>query len=139
MIICSGLLHEVEDPKFLLREIFKASSKNSIIHVNVPNANSFHRILAVKSGIISDVKIFSGRNTILQQHAIFDMRELVNLVSEMGFVILEQGQYFLKPFSHSQMQKMMELEIIDEKVLDGLYEMGKTNFGSEIYVNVRIA
>ena len=139
VILCSGLLHEVEDPRLLLREIFKTASKNTLVHFNVPNADSFHRVLAVKSGLISGVKSFSSRNYSMQQYAVYDMHDLINLVSEAGFVIQEQGQYFLKPFSHAQMIKMIESGIIDEKVLDGLYEMGKENFGAEIYVNATVA
>ena len=137
MIICSSLLHEVENPKNLLHEILLASNQNTIIHINVPNADSFHRILAVKSGLIETTKTFSGRNIQMQQHTVFDMNSLINIMSETGFDVIEQGQYFLKPFSHSQMAKMIEFNIIDEKILDGLYEMGKENFGSEIYVNAR--
>ena len=45
----------------------------------------------------------------------------------------------MKPFTHSQMYEMMCKSIIDEKVLDGLYEMTEymPEMGSEIYVNVR--
>ncbi len=138
MIICSSLLHEVENPKNLLHEISLASNQNTVIHINVPNADSFHRILAVKSGLIESTKTFSGRNVQMQQHVVFDMNSLINIMSETGFNVIEQGQYFLKPFFHSQMARMMQLNIIDEKVLDGLYEMGKENFGSEIYVNIKL-
>lgn len=138
MIICSSLLHEVENPKEFLTEIHKASNKGTVVHINVPNANSFHRVLAQKAGLIRDLKMLSDRNLQLQQHTVFDIESLKKIVSDVGFSILESGQYFLKPFTHAQMEKMMQAEIIDEKVLEGLYEMGKDSYGSEIYVNAVI-
>lgn len=74
----------------------------------------------------------------LQQHFIFNNKDLAALVTKAGFKIIEGGQYFLKPFTHSQMQKLLDYQIIDGLVLDGLYELGKECFGSEIYVDVRI-
>ena len=55
MIICSSLLHEVEDPSFLLKGIHETCCENTIVHVNVPNARSFHRLLAKHMGIIKDI------------------------------------------------------------------------------------
>ena len=62
-----------------------------------------------------------------------------NILEDNGFEIINSGSYFVKPFTHSQMYEMMCKSIIDEKVLDGLYEMTEymPEMGSEIYVNVR--
>lgn len=45
-----------------------------------------------------------------------------------------------KPFSHKQMYAMVEKRIIDEAVMDGLYELGNhmPEYGSEIYVNCKV-
>jgi hypothetical protein len=50
------------------------------------------------------------------------------------------GTFFLKPFTHSQMQKCVEMGIIDEKVLDGLFNVSKEflDFGAELYCLVRM-
>ncbi len=52
--------------------------------------------------------------------------------------MLDEGSYFVKPFTHNQMHKMIKKDIIDENVLDGLYKIAKyfPDNGSEIFVNL---
>lgn len=113
----------------------------TIVHINVPNANSFHRVLAKGMGLMDDVHDFSDRNLQMQQHKVFDMESLKAEVENAGFTVCDCGSYFVKPFTHSQMYRMMEEGIIDEKTLDGLYAIsgGFNEYGSEIYVNVKLA
>lgn len=139
-IICSGLLHEIENPELLLKNIFDLCDKETIIHINVPNAKSFHRILAKEMGLIESIYEFSDRNKLLQQNNVFDMKLLKDFVERAGFSIIDNGSYFIKPFTHKQMLKMLEKDIISKKVLDGLYKMSKymPEYGSEIYVNCKL-
>lgn len=140
MIICSSLLHEVENPDKLLNSIKKACNRNTIVHINVPNANSMHRLLAYESGMIDDTHNMSKRNKVLQQHNIFDLEKLAKSVKKKGFNILNQGSYFVKPFTHEQMYNILKSGVIDEKILDGFYNIEKymPGLGSEIYVNCRL-
>lgn len=140
MILCSGLLNEVEDPNGLLRAIVRVCNKNTLVHINVPNANSMHRLLAKEMGILQSVYDFSQNNIDLQQHYVFDCKELRKITKSNGFEIMEEGSYFIKPFAHNQMFQMMEKEIISEAVLEGLYKFVKymPEFGSEIYVNCKL-
>ena len=143
-IICSSLLHELEDCDKML-EVIKtlcqnAMEKETIVHINVPNANSIHRLLAQKMGLIEDVHELSDRNHMYQQHSVFDIRSLSEKAEEHGFKIVESGSYFLKFFPHSMMAEMLENHIISYSVLEGCYELAdifKDN-GSEIYVNIRL-
>lgn len=140
MVICSGLLHEVEHPMLLLKAISKVCSDSSIVHVNVPNAKSLHRILAKEVGLISDIYEMSERNIQFQQHSVFDMESLVSIIEQAGFEIIGKGSYFVKPFTHGQMQRMLDEKIIDKKILDGLEQLIQyvPDYGSEIYVNCRM-
>ena len=140
IIVCSGLLHEVEKPGELLREIGRVCNKETIVHINVPNAKSLHRLIAYEAGLIDRVDDFSERNIEFQQHSVFSIDSLCSIAEECGFMILESGSYFPKPFTHDQMYRMIQTDIIDEKVLDGLFGLGKylPEYGSEIYVNVKL-
>lgn len=137
MIICSSLLHEISNPEKMLSDIKSICSEKTIVHINVPNANSFHRMLAKCMGIIKDEHEMTNRNIVLQQNMVFDKKMLESFVEKVGFNVLESGTYFIKPFSHDQMYKMMEAGIINEAVLDGLYNMEKVmpDAGSECFVN----
>ena len=141
MIICSSLLHEVDSPKEILNAIRSISLKNTICHINVPNAMSFHRLLAKESNLISDLHEMSGNNIALQQSRVFDMNSLSELVETSGFKIVDKGSFFLKPFTHRQMMEMLKNNVIDTNILNGLDRMTKyfPEFGSEIYVNITLS
>ena len=140
MIICSGLLHEIENPKEMLRAIVKKCDYHTIVHINVPNAYSLHRILAKTSGLIESVYEKSSRNKLLQQNSVFDLESLQEIVMNSGLEIVDKGSYFVKIFPHESMKKLLEEGIITEQILDGFYDLVKyiPEFGSEIYVNCRL-
>lgn len=139
MVICSGLLHEVEYPLQLLEAIVKICTEGTIVHINVPNARSIHRLLAVESGIIHDIYQKSDRNIELQQNNVYDLEGLSKLVQSVGLEIESKGSYFIKPFPHAQMYKIFQNGILKENVLDGLYNIVKymPELGSEIFVNCK--
>lgn len=141
MVICSSLLHEVEEPERMLEDIYKICTDETIVHINVPNAKSFHRVLAKSMGIIHDEHEESAKNIALQQNVVFDMDRLAEMVTKHQFNIIDQGSYFIKPFTDGQMFEMLEKKIIDEKVLDGLDEMAHMLplMGAGIFVNCRKA
>lgn len=138
-IIISSLLHELKDKEKFVETIKKVCTETTIIHVNVPNALSFHRLLAYESGIIEDLYELSNTQKVMQQFITFDIKMLKQLFISSGFEILDSGSYFIKPFTHSQMQCLLDKEIIDESILDGFNNLIKyfpTN-GSEIFVNMK--
>ena len=141
MVICNSLLHEVIEPQKLLMAIKKICNKETIIHINVPNMNSIHRLLGVEMNIIADKFEASDNNKKFQQNTNFDLGKLKYIVENNGLKVIEDGSFFVKPFSHKQMNAMIQQCIIDEKVLDGLYNITKymPQFGSEIYVNCKVA
>lgn len=139
LIIISALLHEIPDLDSFFKRLKQLVKPGTTVHIDVPNANSFHRLLAVEMGLIKSQKEMSGNNIQLQQNRVFDIESLEKLVTDHGFEITEKGSYFIKPFTHAQMQQMMDQNIIDTKVLDGLYKMIAhfPGFGSEIYINFK--
>lgn len=138
-VVLSGLLHEVNNSEELLKCIHQISSSQTFIHINVPNARSFHRVMAHEMGLIDNIYNHSNNQQKLQQSETFDLKSLENFVIKNGFYLLESGSYFVKPFTHQQMHKMYENGIINMEILNGLYLMVKymPEMGSEIYVNVK--
>ena len=106
----------------------------------MPNAKSFHRLLALESGIINTEFHLSENNIALEQTSIFDLSTLSELIENNGFEIIESGSYFVKPFTHAQMANLIDQQIINNEMLEGFYNMEKymPGLGSEIYVNVKI-
>ena len=139
MIICSGLLHEVSDAHALLVAIQCVMDSETIVHINVPNADSFHRRLAVSMGLIDDGHQFSARNEALQQSRVYDINTLAQDLENAGLSIVETGGYLIKPFTHDQMEKI--IPVLGHPVLDGLNELGKSlpSLASEIFAEAILA
>lgn len=138
-IIIGSLLHEIEAPKEFLETIKALSNENTVVHVNVPNANSMHRILAMESKIIPNIYSLTQRNITMQQSNVFDRDSLKKLVIDVGGIVLEEGSYFVKPFTHEQMMRCLDAGIIDDKVMEGFENMIKwmPELGSELFIDFR--
>lgn len=139
VIFVSALLHEVESPELLIESIRQCCSANTVVHINVPNSYSFHMLLAYESKITEKIGDLSDRALLLQQHTTFDLHSLVTFVTNAGFEIIEKGSYFVKPFNHEKMEKILELNLIDQNILEGFSKMIKymPDLGAEIYVNAK--
>ena len=139
LIIISALIHEIGDLKSFFTRLKELVKPGTVVHIDVPNGNSLHRLLAVEMGLIKSQMEMSDFNIQFQQNRVFDLNLLEKLVTDYDFTVVEKGSYFIKPFTHAQMQKMMDDNIIDTKVLDGFYNLIKyfPDLGSEIYINFK--
>jgi ubiquinone/menaquinone biosynthesis C-methylase UbiE len=140
IVIISGLLHEVAYPEKIMSKIKTILSSNAVLHVNVPNANSLHRIWAYESGLIKSVSEISDTQMKYQQSHTFSGETMSQLLNREGYYILESGSYFVKPFTHSQMIFLLKNKVISEVLLEGLYNLTKymPELGSEIFFNIKI-
>lgn len=138
LVLVSGLLHEVPDPEAVLQGLRPLCRADTVVHVNVPNARSLHRLLALEMGLIDDLQTLSDRQQALQQQRTFDMDSLVSLCKRCGFNVTGHGSYFVKPFTHGQMAGLQASGLLEERMLDGLYRLERhlPGLGSEIYVNL---
>lgn len=139
-IILGSVLHELDKPSQMLEAIKGLSGEDTVIHINVPNANSLHRLIAIEAGLIKDVHEPSEQMKLMQRRRTYDKDSLREEVESAGFEVLDEGSYFVKPFTHAQMQKCIDNSIIDDKVLLGLEKIIKymPEYGAGIYVNVRL-
>lgn len=141
-IILPGVLHEIEFPREFLALIGRLMGPGTCLYVNVPNANSFHRILGEKIGLIHAVTQMTERNISLGQNTVFTVESLKGLLSEAIPMagLVEAGTFFIKPFSHEQMMALLDCDVFDESVIDGFYEMSSSlpDFGCEIYATFEL-
>ncbi|MDO5156061.1 MAG: methyltransferase domain-containing protein [Eubacteriales bacterium] len=133
LIVCSGLLHELANPETILEHAKIFMNSHSIFYANVPNAKSFHRLLALEMGMIDSIYQMSERNIQLQQSSVYDKDSLNQLLIQNGFLVIEDGSYFVKPFDHKHMEWLVEK--MGESVLEGLDKMIEymPDLGSEIF------
>lgn len=139
-IIVGGFLHEIHNPCEVLQAIKKVCSSTTIVHSFVPNAHSFHRLLAWEMGIIENVYEKSGHDEMFERFHVYNTETFNDLFAKNGFSISECGTYFIKPLAHTQMHEMLAQKIIDKSVIDGLNKMIKyfPQYGAEIYINCNI-
>ncbi|MGP1717884.1 MAG: class I SAM-dependent methyltransferase [Methylophilus sp.] len=139
LILLSGLLHEVPDPALLMQSTRSLCGPDTLVHVNVPNAKSMHRLLALEMGLIESVYTQSDLQKSLNQPRIFDLDQLESLVTGIGFKVVDRGSLFMKLFTHAQMMSLVNEGKITAQMLDGLWALTKhfPENGSEIYVNLK--
>jgi hypothetical protein len=138
LILLSSLLHEIPEPLSFLEHIHSLCSSNTILHINVPNGESFHRLLAFEMGLIKSPFELSSSNKQFQQHSVFSIKSLKELCTSAGFRVLEEGSYAFKPFTHLQMEKLIQENLLTLEMLEGFYKMEKylPGVGSEIYLQL---
>lgn len=139
-VVASSLLHEVSDPAALLAAIRSLCDAGTTVHINVPNVRSFHRLLALEMGIIDDLFEESETERRFQRHTRFDSHSLARMLGDCGFRILDSATYFIKPFTHAQMDTLMQSGAFSPAVINGLDRMTRylPDMGCEIYANVRL-
>ncbi|QDQ26267.1 class I SAM-dependent methyltransferase [Chitinimonas arctica] len=140
MIILSSLLHEVEDPQALLAAVRRHCDGDTLVHVNVPNALSLHRLLAVAMGLMDAPGAISATQRTMQQRATYDTTSLAAELESAGFEVVARGSLFIKPFTHGQMQQLVDSGFMTDAMLEGLDKLVEQlpEQGSEIYINARL-
>lgn len=138
IVIASSVLHEVPDPDALLQAISEVCYETTVVHLNVPNVFSFHRLLAVEMNLLDDVFEKSEKERKFDRHTHYDMDKLTADVERHGFEVLNSDTYLIKPFTVDQMEAIIKQDIVDESVVEGLKRMTKhlPEMGCEMYVEV---
>jgi SAM-dependent methyltransferase len=137
MVVLSCVLHEVPDPQRLLAAARSCCAPRTVLHVNVPNAHSLHRLLAVAMGLIPDPATESEVQRQMQQRAVYDASGLEQELNRAGFAVRDRGSIFVKPFTHSQMQRLVDDEFMTAQMLEGLDRLTASlpTLGSELWVD----
>ncbi len=140
-IVVSSVVHGVPDPARMLEAVRSLCGENTVAHFSVPNMLSFHRLLALEMGLIRDVFQPSARDRDFGHHAQFDRGRFIGLLESAGFRVVESGTYFVKPFSHDQMDAMLSTGAFPPSLIDGLDRMIRymPEHGCELYANARRA
>jgi SAM-dependent methyltransferase len=138
-IVVSSLLHEVPDPARLLASLRSLSTERTVLHLNVPNVRSMHRLLALEMGLIADLFEKSEMEKKFQRTSRYDQATLRAACEAAGFEVVREATYYVKPFTHRQMEKIIDTQIVDRKLLDALGRMTKyvPDLGAEMYVELR--
>ena len=122
-VLIAGLLHETTAPEALLAAAVSLTSPGGHLLASVPNAGSFHRLLAVEAGLIPTTATLSARDLALGHPVVFDGAGLTALMSGAGLVDLTLDGYLFKPFTNAQMVAV--LAQAPDDLVDGLIRLGQ--------------
>jgi SAM-dependent methyltransferase len=112
-IILNHVLEHIEKPIELLKLLKTLLSDKGTIIVGVPNAQSFHRLAAVKMGLLDSIYTLNERDIELGHCRVYDFNLLKEHVQRAELEVINDGGIFLKFLSNSQIETMLSNEIID--------------------------
>lgn len=129
-VLQAHILEHVENPVEVLSIGRRLLAPGGLLVAQVPNANSVHRMIGVKMGIIETVTSLSGQDLKLGHRRVYTMQNLKKDAESAGLTVVNEGGYFLKPLSNSQMESW------DNRLLDAFFELGRAlpDIAAEIYV-----
>lgn len=119
-IILNHVLEHIADPIPLLKQILQWLAPGGKFIVGVPNAKSFHRMVAVKMGLLESIYSLNERDLQLGHERVYDMDLLKAHLADAGFTISHETGVFLKFLANGQIEKWFSQEMIQ-----AFYELGK--------------
>ncbi len=111
-IILNHVLEHIEEPVALLKQLYQWLASDGTCIIGVPNAKSFHRLAAVKMGLLKSEYELNARDLELGHYRVYDLELLRNHVHEAKFVIRNEGGIFLKFLSNSQIEQFMTRDML---------------------------
>jgi SAM-dependent methyltransferase len=130
-IMLNHVLEHIENPVELLVGIRKWLAPDGVLIVGVPNAKSFHRLAAVKMGLLETEYQLNERDIALGHHRVYDLNLLKEHALLAGYHVKFEGGTFLKYLSNAQMEKIM-----DDTMLEAYHELAASfvENSAEIYL-----
>ena len=122
-VLLSSVLHETAEPLALLQAAAEQLAPGGRLLANVPNARSFHRLLAVALGLTARPGELSARNQLLGQPFVFDHQALTDLMTHAGLREEAFEGYLFKPFTHDQMAAVISW--LGTRGAQALIELGR--------------
>lgn len=129
-IVLEHILEHVDDPVALLKLAKGWLTPGGVMLMGVPNALSFHRLAAVKMGLLETPYQLNERDRQVGHQRVYDMETFKKDILAAELNIKHTGGVFLKPLSNKQ----IEDNWTDEMIV-GFYELGKDfpEHAAEIY------
>lgn len=106
------LLEHLKNPIETLKQVSKLIQKNGLLFIAVPNAESIHRVIALRGGIISNTEELSQNDKKVGHLRVYNKKLLREHVLSGGYQIISEDYYGFKPLNLKQMEEF-EPQIIE--------------------------
>lgn len=124
LVFASHVLEHLLDVKSVLEMVKTVLSPDGFLFVAVPNARALSRQLARHMGLIDSLYDLTQNDLRGGHRRVYDRVLLNKELDSAGFEIVAQGGILFKLLSDFQLDKMIDLGILGEEQLEGLYQMG---------------
>jgi SAM-dependent methyltransferase len=105
-IYMTFLLEHLVDPVAALRQIGQWLTPSGILYVAVPNADSLHRVLAFRMGLIPSTDELSASDHRVGHRRVYTRALLRDHLQQAGYKIAKELSIGLKPFTLKQMEHL---------------------------------
>jgi len=131
-ILASHILEHLDDRTGFLKKfsrLLKDSSSRFLIMV--PNANSIHRHIGVKLGLLESNDALNDLDRQLEHKLVYSKKKLIRDAEKAGLTVNEFGGLFLKPLSNKQIE-----DWFDEPLMNAFFKLGSEfpELAAEIYI-----
>lgn len=123
-VFASHVLEHLMDVQQVLKVVKKSLLPEGFLFVAVPNARAMSRQLARHMGLIDSLYDLTPNDLRGGHRRVYDQVTLNRELESAGFDVIAQGGIFFKPFADFQMDKLIDLDVLGEPQLEGLYRMG---------------
>lgn len=110
-VVAAHVLEHVEDPRALLRKCRDWCGPHGRLIVQVPNAQSFHRLAGVALGALATPYDLNDRDVLVGHRRVYDRDSLSEAVAEAGFRVADFRGSFAKFLSDGQMNTFFTPEM----------------------------
>ncbi len=130
VIVLAHVLEHVKHPVAVLRCAKRWLKRSGVLLVDVPNANSIHRLVGVKMGLLKSITSLNEGDIRIGHRRVYTISALEQDIQTAGLRVKKIGGVFLKPVSNTQIEKTWSPEMVE-----GFYELGQDipELASEIY------
>ncbi len=123
-VFASYILEHVIDPMRVLSMVRSVLKPGGLLYIVVPNARALSRQLAMHMGLYADLKTLTENDLRFGHRRVYDRVHLNRETEAAGFRDVAQGGIMLKILADFQMDKLINLGILGESQLNGLFRLG---------------
>lgn len=123
VFLMHGLEH-CDDPLVVLRRVKDWLAPGGQLFLACPNANAPSRQIAVRMGLISHNAAVTPAEAEHGHRRTYALDTLRRDSVESGLTVVGSGGIVFKPLANYQLDKAMELGVIDADFLEGCYQLG---------------
>lgn len=102
-VIAGHVLEHVADPVRVLQAAARWLKPGGRVVITVPNADSLHRQVGVRLGVLSETTSFSAGDVALGHRRVYTRDRLATDIAASGLITVELTGLGLKPLSNGQM------------------------------------